>query len=293
MVYQITYRAIGALEESMTHKFTSDGRKVAVVGALNAKETIVQEIFVTDGTEFPAGEHFVVKTLLDAPAETFQSKQKRQVEEDVARLKREAESLRSGIRGFRFASAAAAAKVKWIQGINEPEVAAAFEHIKAVLCGEYTHIIFNDYDGPEIAEWNAELFSISEGYGENKRFDGIRMVSLFGNWNKRLELGWRVHSYSDGSGSGRTSFTPCKSLQEAVQKAGEMINAKDHINDKDVEFCFKHGIPVDEAKNAARLAAKTEGINRQIEDAKTRLSKLEADLQSVDAHKEAPCNETK
>ena len=55
----------------MGYKFTADGKKVVVVGALNAKETIVQEIFVTDGTEFPAGEHFVVKTLLDAPAETY------------------------------------------------------------------------------------------------------------------------------------------------------------------------------------------------------------------------------
>jgi hypothetical protein len=70
----------------MSHKFTADGRKVAVVGALNAKETIVQEIFVTDGTEFPAGEHFVVKTLLDAPAETYKAKEERRVLESIKTL---------------------------------------------------------------------------------------------------------------------------------------------------------------------------------------------------------------
>jgi len=38
----------------MSHKFTTDGKKVVVIGALNTKETIVQEVFVIDGTEFPA-----------------------------------------------------------------------------------------------------------------------------------------------------------------------------------------------------------------------------------------------
>jgi len=46
-------------------KFTSDGKKVAVVGKLNAQETIVQEIFVSNGNEIPSGENFVVKSLHD------------------------------------------------------------------------------------------------------------------------------------------------------------------------------------------------------------------------------------
>lgn len=265
----------------MNYKFTSDGRKVVIIGALNARETIVQEIFATDGTEFPAGEHFVVKTLLDVPAETYQSKQKRQIEEDVVKLKRECEKLRAEISGFRFAAAAAATKIKWIQGIKEPEVERVFDQIKSALCSEYTHIVFNNYDGPEIAEWDAKLFSRSEGYGENKRFDGIRLVSLFGVWNERLKLDWRVHTYSDGSGSGRTSFIPCKSLQEAIKTAGEIINAKGHISDKDVEFCTKYDIAVDEVKNAARLAGKAEYIKKQIADKKEQLSELESDLEAI------------
>jgi hypothetical protein len=67
----------------MSHKFTSDGKKVAIIGALNAKETIVLEIFVNDGTEFPAGEHFVVKTLLDVPAETYKAREERTILERI------------------------------------------------------------------------------------------------------------------------------------------------------------------------------------------------------------------
>lgn len=265
----------------MSHKFTADGKKVVVVGALNAKETIVQEIFVNDGTEFPAAEHFVVKTLLDAPAETYKAKEEKRVMESIKGLEAERDRLSTEIKGFRFKCQSAAAKVKWIDGIREPEVKKVVNHIKSVLCGEYTHIVFDDYRGPKIAEWDAELFSMHEGYGENRRFDGIRLVSLFGVWNGRLELDWCVHSYSDGSGSGRTSFTPCKSLQEAVEIAAAVINAKDHITDGDVEFCMEYGIPVDGVKDAARIARRRCEKEKEIVAQTLRLSQLEADLAAI------------
>lgn len=37
-------------------KYTGDGKKVLVVGKLNAIQTIVQEIFVSAGQEIPSGE---------------------------------------------------------------------------------------------------------------------------------------------------------------------------------------------------------------------------------------------
>ena len=49
-------------------KYTDDGRKVVVLGALNKQEKIVQEIFVIGEQEIPSGENFVVKSLHDAPA---------------------------------------------------------------------------------------------------------------------------------------------------------------------------------------------------------------------------------
>lgn len=264
------------------HKFTSDGRKVAIIGSLNSKETIVQEIFVSDGTEFPAGEHFVVKTLLDAPAETYQSKKNRQLEDSIKQLESRRNQIQKEIDGFRVACASAAAKIKWINGIKDQEVERIVEHIKSVICGEYTHILMNDYNGPEIAEWDAELFSRTDGYGEDRRFDGVRLCSLFGMWNGRLELDWRVHSYSDGSGSGAKSFVPCKSLREAVGKAKAIIDSKDHLSDKDYAFCLKHGIDVDPMKNAARLESKAECVRKQMERHKSELAALELKLAALE-----------
>lgn len=59
-----------------TIKYTTDGRKVVVIGDLNQTEKIVQEIFVTkDGDEIPSGERFVVKSLLDAPAKSWKEQE--------------------------------------------------------------------------------------------------------------------------------------------------------------------------------------------------------------------------
>lgn len=265
-----------------TFKFTADGKKVAVIGSLNAKETIVQEVFVSDGTEFPAGEHFVVKTLLDAPAETYQSKKNRQLEESIKALESRRTQIQKEIDGFKVACAAAASKITWIRGIKDAEVERIVDHIRTVVCGEYTHIVMNDYNGIEIAEWSAELFSRTDGYGEDRRFDGVRLCSLFGIWNGRLELDWRVHSYSDGSGGSTKSFIPCQSLDEAIEKAKAIIDAKDYLDDKGYAFCLKYGIDVDPVKNAARLKSKADSVRKQMENHKANLVKLEMELAKLE-----------
>jgi hypothetical protein len=262
----------------MNHKFTSDGRKVAVIGALNAKETIVQEVFVTDGTEFPAGEHFVVKTLLDAPAETYKAKEERRVADSIKKLEQERDKLSAEIDGFRFKAKAAAAKIKWVEGIAAPEVQEVFDNLNAMLSGEYTHVLFPDYT-IEIKEWDHRLFSSSDGYRSNW-FESLRLISLFGEWNGRLSLSWKVNTYRDGSGSS-TRIIPCRSLAEAVAKATDIINGKEHLSDNDYDFCIKHGIPVDSAKNAARLAAKAEYVKKRIIETQATLANLENDLAAI------------
>ena len=64
-------------------KYTTDGKKVVVIGDLNQTEKIVQEIFVTkDGDEVPSGERFVVKSLLDEPAKSWKEIKLEQIEKD-------------------------------------------------------------------------------------------------------------------------------------------------------------------------------------------------------------------
>lgn len=262
----------------MSHKFTADGKKVAIIGALNATETIVQEVYVTDGTEFPAGEHFVVKTLLNAPAETYKAKEERRILEDIEKHKAVLTKLQNEITDFRYKAAAAAAKIRWIEGIKELEIQAVFDNLKSMLCGEYTHVVLPSSQ-IEIMEWDHKLFTACDDYRRDM-FENLKMISLFGHWNGRLGMDWRVNGYSDGSGSSR-QFIPCKSLQEAIEASKAIIEAKTNLSDHDFKFCVKYGIPVDATKNAARLAAKAEYIKGRISDQKKAVEKLEAELSSI------------
>jgi len=69
-------------------KYTSDGKKVLVVGKLNAQETIVQEIFISNDNEIPSGENFVVKSLHDAPAVSWKEKNLKDFEDRYEKEKK-------------------------------------------------------------------------------------------------------------------------------------------------------------------------------------------------------------
>jgi len=263
----------------VNHKFTADGRKVAIIGSLNSKETIVQEIFVQDGTEFPAGEHFVVKTLLDNPAETHKAAQERKVLEDIERHKKERDILTAELADLRVKIAITTDKIKWIEGIEETEVKEVFENLKAILRGEYTHVIFPGYDDLRIEEWTEKNHTSEDIFGRPHR--KLRLISLFGERNaERLELGWKINTYRDGSG-GDIRFIPCRSLQDAVKKAEEIISAKPTLSDVDYQFCLKYGITVDESKNADRIQRKRKQKEKEILGTKERLRKQEAELEAI------------
>jgi len=257
------------------YKFTADGRKVAVIGALNAKETIVQEIFVTDGTEFPAGEHFVELWLLDRPAETYKAKEERRIAETIGLLEKEKKRVEKELESFQFKAKAATAQIKWLRGVTNDELRGVVENIKAMMLGEYTHVVLLEHS-VKIAEWGPELFANSEVYSP-VRFESLRLISMFGEWNGRLSLGWRANTYKDGSGSS-AEFIPCRSFDEAVEKAKEAIYAKKCLSDDDYRSCLKYGIPVDEKKNAARIKGTIDSLQKRIAAKKEELVLLEAKL---------------
>ena len=75
----------------MELKYANDGKKVAVIGKLNAQESIVQEIFVINEQEIPSGENFVAKSLHDSPAISWKEKEERRIEINLNQLKKDYE----------------------------------------------------------------------------------------------------------------------------------------------------------------------------------------------------------
>jgi len=199
-------------------KYTKKGQKIAVVGKLNATETIVQEIFVTqDGAEVPAGEQFVVTgPLLDKPAETWHDKHQREMQVNYERLSRDIDKLRIQLQQEQlYAGAQIAALRKIAKGVP-PSVLKTLEMFvngkcKYVVVGsEYGHSV-------EIRRFVAAL----KGRGDT--YDApLRLLSLYGKAGG--ELNWYIGDYSDASG-GHSKIIPARTIKEAVAVAQKVFDA--------------------------------------------------------------------
>lgn len=198
-------------------KYTSDGKKVLVVGKLNAEQTIVQEIFVSNGQEIPSGENFVVKSLHDQPAESWKEKNIRELE---ARYESQRKKLEDEIsqQHARLSSVKEKAKLhadslfKFIQNGNSSQL----DLLKKFASGQVTHIFVGGYS-PEIVDWfeGDQGFDIDR-YNGRRTIEGIKLVSLYGYSDGSLE--YRLHSYRDGSGGSEQVF-PATSYSEALAMA--------------------------------------------------------------------------
>ncbi|MEB0170054.1 hypothetical protein [Pseudomonas sp. CCC4.4] len=198
-------------------KYTDDGKKVIVVGKLNAQQTIVQEIFVSAGQEIPSGENFVVKSLHDQPAESWKEKNLRELElrYEKSRKTLEADIAQQASRLTMIKEKAklhADALFKFVTNSNEGQLGL----LKKVMSGQITHVFVSGYS-PEIFEWDGgkKTYDIDNYHGRAE-IKGIKLLSLFGYSDGDLE--YRLHTYRDGSGGSEQVF-PAASYKEALALA--------------------------------------------------------------------------
>lgn len=205
-------------------KYTSDGKKVLVVGKLNAEQTIVQEIFVSNGQEIPSGENFVVKSLHDQPAESWKEKSLRELEEryDKERKRLEGEISQQHARLHSVKEKAklhADALFKFVDNSKS----AQLDLLKKFAAGQVTHVFVGGYS-PEIIDWmNGEKGLDVDNYHGRREIKGIKLVSLYGYSDGSLE--YRLHHYRDGSGGSEQVF-PATSYAEALALAQADFDAQ-------------------------------------------------------------------
>lgn len=205
-------------------KYTDDGKKVLVVGKLNAQQTIVQEIFVSAGQEIPSGENFVVKSLHDAPAESWKEKNLRELEAryETSRKKWEAEIDQQGRRLSMIKEKAkhhADALFKFVDKSHESQL----DLLKKVISGQITHVFIAGYS-PEIFQWEEgdKTYDIDTYHGR-MQVDGIKLLSVYGYSDGNLT--YRLHTYRDGSGGSDQVFPVC-SYAEALKLAQAECDAQ-------------------------------------------------------------------
>ena len=196
-------------------KYTTDGQKVVVIGKLNSTETIVQEIFVSDGAEIPSGEQFITKSLHDAPVESWKDKDDRKKEVRRKNTEREHDRMLSLLNAD-IETAKKTLSVKRNLISDAIKNATAYENhidnepfttLLAFLSGEITHVLFDD--------WRAKIVTFEDAFGtdDSCERDAVKLLTLFGKSRDSFE--WKISQYSDGSGSSR-KIVPCKSYEDAI-----------------------------------------------------------------------------
>lgn len=217
-------------------KYTDDGKKVLVVGKLNAQQTIVQEIFVSAGQEIPSGENFVVKSLHDAPAESWKEKNLRELEaryeKQKKNLEQEIDQQHSRLSMIKVkAKHHADALFRFVDKADE----GSLDLLKKVMSGQITHIFVSGYS-PEIYEWEGGKGAYDvDTFHDRGRIEGIKLLSLYGYSDGDLE--YRLHQYRDGSGGSEQIWPTC-SYEEALKLAQAACDdqAAAYLNEKNRSF---------------------------------------------------------
>jgi len=247
----------------MEIKYTSDGKKVAIVGKLNAQETIVQEIFVIGEAELPSGENFVVKSLHDAPVISWKEKELKRLDE---RYESEKRDLDNKIRAINDSYKNSYAKMRAVIEYNAEVIKninpAMFDHLIMWICGEIKYFVEEGYS-PKIMEYDG--FFKSDYYGG--KYDSMQLLSIFGN--SKGDFKYRVNDYSDGSGNYHTIVTPFRNYTDAFEYFKSIIQTSE-INDHIYAQAKKHKIKLDGDKvkkyKSNLIATHTKSIENHLKD---------------------------
>jgi FtsZ-binding cell division protein ZapB len=264
-------------------KFTSDGRKVAVIGKLNAQETIVQEIFIVGESEIPSGENFVVKSLHDAVAISWKDVEIKRLKEQNERLisnlksenKQYEDQLNKRRQQFKEQSKILSDKFKFIAASIKNADESSFNALLSFLEGRIKYVIINHNYAPTIVDF----VYIAEKYSDNDYWSGINLISLFGKDDGTLQ--YKVFDYYDGYKS-HTDVIPFETYKEALLKLTDLINNLKEYNDDTLKSAKQHNIQLDSEKLSAYKEKISKHIIANIESSKLNIERHQKRIEEID-----------
>jgi hypothetical protein len=264
-------------------KFTTDGKKVIIVGKLNSQETIVQEIFISEsGAEIPSGENFVVRSLHDAPVESWKEKNLRELEiryeSERKSWEKKIEDLNNRLRKQQKHIEAHIESIGAHLRESQPE---SFDLICGLLGGRLNVAVINEYGKFTISELTSSFFSNEYGF---------RLISLFGRNNGDMQM--KLNRYSDGSG-GWDEVKFFESEQQAKDWIISEINSKPVISRYSIETAEKYGLEIDPKKLEAYFNEEKGRVEKRISDKRKELEGLETELLGIISPAKATNNNSK
>lgn len=264
----------------MDAKYTKDGKKVVVLSKLNSEESIVQEIYVNEsGQEFPAGENFVVKTLLDEPSETYQDRRSRTLKTTIQQLERDIEDLGRKRKLLKRKSEAGQMINRLTARYKDVDI-SQFQTLVDFMTGCITHVVVKEFSRFRVVPLDDALEIPDADY-----FYGLKLLTLFGvsatcdrcDNESPTNLQWRLSQYSD---SGATQeVIPFTSYERACEYLSGYFAGVKEVTEQMIKAKEEYGLshPSDEQVSDYRqreIAKCKQVIEKHEKDADKQRQKL-------------------
>lgn len=258
----------------MEIKYTTDGKKVAVIGNLNAQEKIVQEIFIVNGQEIPSGENFVVKSLHDYPAVSWKESNLKEIESRYNKKKTEIEkSLKLLDDRYNNSKSAIEQKCQYLKKFIDNVTIESFNVLTKFLKGEIKYIVTGGYS-PKILDYNIEEMDTS--FGERN----LKLLTLFGKSDGTLV--WGINKYKDGSGYDSVWYAIATNYEDAKELFLKAVREYGKINESTIKEAKRHNIKLDSSMIDAYKQETKEGILKSIENKKKEIEKQNQYISELD-----------
>lgn len=258
-------------------KYTTDGKKVVVLGNLNSQEKIVQEIFVVDDSEIPSGEHFVVKSLHDAPAVSWKEKQLKDIEEKYDKTYRQKQQEHENMcNDYDSKTRSIKEKLSFLRKLESSLSEQKLNQLVDFVSGNVKFIVVERYGDLDISEYDSSI--TTKEYG---RFESLKLLSVFGKTDGDLQ--YKMNQYYDGSGSWY-NVHPCKTFEEAllILKDKFFVLLEKGLNDSLLKASAKYSIVIPQEKMNEYNAKKKANILSAIEIHKKHLEDYNKALLAYD-----------
>lgn len=266
----------------MEIKYTSDGKKVAVLGQLNDKQSIVQEVFVVNEQEIPSGENFVVSSLHDGPAISWKEKKLLELEE---RYERERKSWDSQISNLNKTMREQTDKIKdfvkqYKLTLADTDIPKGFDTALKLMSGHFKYVVLYNY-----GRYDVQLFE--DALKSKDSFNnGLKLLTLFGKSDG--DLNFRINRYSDGSGSNEDiEFfeTEDECIEYIREKVKDSIDQSSKLYSSIVQMATNYDVELPEDMLKEYFDKEVDYANKQLDKKKDELKKAKDDLKEAKSMK--------
>lgn len=246
----------------MQTKYTNDGKKVAIVGKLNADQTIVQEVLITEnGQEIPSGENFVVSSLHDQPVKKWSTYYKDRCKQEEKECEYKLKQLQEQNRRLYDQLKRYKENIDYLRDKSPVDFADFLAQASTLFAPENKWVVIKDYSRWDLYEYE-NLFQGSYGISVKVYLSGV---------NKKL--------YVTTSDSDYTDFAVFPTKGAAAQYIKDRISNSATITDEDLKIAEKIGIELPLNLVNDLKSRKLEEKQKQLKEAMDRVAAIEKEIQ--------------